>query len=143
VGSLRCHRTKLLTGIFLNVRVSRDTRYSPNTWLDPVESSADAIRDSRIALELPRLRQSLSPNRFLDCGARKAVRRSSSLLPLLQGSFRDLQRQRGLTLGEILALTPRSQLEWERMSGQALMPRMMRSCPESHAERTILYVTHV
>jgi len=57
------------------------------------------------------------------------VRHSASLLPLLQGSFRDLQLQRGLTLGEILALTPRSQLERERTSGQAL--------------RTMLYVTHV
>jgi hypothetical protein len=98
----------------------------------------DAIRESRIAVDSPRLRsieQLLRPNCLFNCGARKAVRHSASLLPLLQGSIRDLQLQRGLTLREILALTPRSQMEWEGMSGQALMSRMMRSCPESHCRK--------
>ena len=97
-----------------------------------------AIRDSRIAVELLSLRsieQSLRPNRLRDCGARKTARRSSRLLPLLQGSFRDVQLLRGLTLREVLALTPRSELERERTSGQALMPRMMRSCPESQGRK--------
>src|SRR5437588_7821517 len=43
----------------------------------PVESPADAIRDSRIAIELPRfwsIEQSPFPNCLLDCGACKAVR---------------------------------------------------------------------
>jgi hypothetical protein len=97
----------------------------------PQKDLRDAIRDSRIAVELRRLR-SIRPNCLLDCGARKAMRRSASLLPLLQGSFRNLQLQRGVTLREILALTPPSQLARERMSGQTLMPRMMRSCPEGH-----------
>ena len=64
--------------------------------------------------------------------ARKGVRHSATLLPLLQCSFRDLQLQRGLTLGKILALTPRSHFEGKGTSRQALMLSMMRSRSESH-----------
>jgi hypothetical protein len=90
-----------------------------------------------------KIEQPLRADCLLDYGARKTVRRSSSLLPLLEGSFRDLQLQRGLALREILALPPRSQLERERSRGQALMPRVMSSCPESHWLNMMLYVSHV
>ena len=101
----------------------------------------NAIRDSRIAVisfwpaEYQAFPSALSTDRLLHSGAREAARRSSRLLPFLQRSLRDLQTQRRLTLREILPLAPRAQPKRERPSGQALMPRMMRSCPESHCRK--------
>jgi hypothetical protein len=74
----------------------------------------------------------LRTNHLLDCGARETARRRTILLPLLQGSLRDLQLQSCLALGKILALTPGSQATRKRLRSKTLMPRVMRSCAKSH-----------
>ena len=95
----------------------------------------DVIRDSRIAIELPAswiIKYSPSSEFAFSAAVRAKPRGARELLPLLQGSFGDLQLQRGLTLRGILALTPRSQAPRERLRSKTLLPpRMMRSRPES------------
>src|SRR5438067_3058553 len=77
----------------------------------------------------------LRTNRLLDYNARETARRRTILFPLLQRSRRDLQLQSCLALGKIFALTPRSQATRERLGSKTLMPRVMRSCPESHCRK--------
>src|SRR5438067_10483682 len=74
----------------------------------------------------------LRTNRLLDRSARETARRRTILFPLLQRSRRDLQLQSCLALGKIFALTPPSQATRERLRSKTLMPRVMRSCSESH-----------
>jgi hypothetical protein len=95
----------------------------------------DAIRDSRIIT----FRQQtavgrLGTNDFLDCGSRKTAGRSSTLLPLLQCSLRDLQFQGRLALRKIISLAPRSQSSWKRTGCEPVMPNMIREGSESHPD---------
>ncbi len=79
------------------------------------------------------VRHSLSANSVLDCAACEIVRRSAALLPLLQGSLRDLQAQRCLALREIFPSPPRSQPGCERFDRSVLMLKMRRPCSVSHS----------
>ena len=79
----------------------------------------------------------LSANRVLDCDVCEAVRRSSVLLPLLQGSLRDLQPQRGFVLREIFAFAPLSQSSWERLARSLLMLTMSGPGSVGHSAHAI------
>ena len=106
-----------------------------------VGALADAIRESRIATQRLHClvdQRALAIDPLLHRGATKAVRRSSTLLPLLQRPLRDLQPQRRLALREIFPSAPGSQSRRECVARSFLMLKMSRAgsvCHSPHAIR--------